>query len=145
VSAVEKSTGHEQKITITNDKGRLSKSDIEKMTEDAEKYKKEDELWKERIDAKNTFESLLFQTKSQLSQEEAKTKLGDDYETCMGICDEYVSWLDDDTHTKEDYENKQREFQEKCTAYLSKLQPQAGNEQPDISMPSSDPNIEDVD
>merc|ERR1711955_153826 len=53
VSACDKSTGKENKITITNDKGRLSKEDIEKMVNDAEKYKKEDDKQKERVDAKN--------------------------------------------------------------------------------------------
>merc|ERR1711929_21278 len=63
VSAVEKSTGRENKITITNDKGRLSKEEIEKMVEEAEKYKAEDEQQKERIQAKNELESYAFQMK----------------------------------------------------------------------------------
>lgn len=56
VSAVEKSTNKENKITITNDKGRLSKDEIEKMVKDAERYKNEDEAQKERIAAKNALE-----------------------------------------------------------------------------------------
>ena len=116
------------------------------MTEEAEKYKKEDEIWKERVDAKNSFESLVFQTKSQISQEEAKTKLGSDYETCMGICEDNISWLDDDNHSKEDYENKQREFQEKCMPYLSKLQQQPTSDpSPEMNMPNSGPTVEEVD
>merc|ERR1712048_239836 len=57
VSATDKSTGKENKITITNDKGRLSKEDIEKMVNEAEKYKAEDEKQRERISAKNGLES----------------------------------------------------------------------------------------
>ena len=52
VSALEKSTGKENKITITNDKSRLSKEDVEKMTADAEKYAKEDEEFKKKVEAK---------------------------------------------------------------------------------------------
>merc|ERR1712094_156387 len=61
VSAVEKSTGKENKITITNDKGRLSKEEIEKMVDDAEKYKKDDEELKEKIEAKNGLENYAYQ------------------------------------------------------------------------------------
>merc|ERR1712159_813161 len=61
VSAIEKSTGKENKITITNDKGRLSKEDVEAMTRDAEKYKKEDEMWKEKVESKNGLEQFAYQ------------------------------------------------------------------------------------
>merc|ERR1711915_1087899 len=60
VSAVEKSTGKENNITITNDKGRLSKEDIERMVQEAEKYKAEDDAQKDRIQAKNGLESYAF-------------------------------------------------------------------------------------
>merc|ERR1711885_62266 len=63
VSAVEKSTGKENKITITNDKGRLSKEDVEKMTADAEKYRKEDEEWKAKIETRNGLEQYAYQMK----------------------------------------------------------------------------------
>merc|ERR1712159_843683 len=60
VSAVDKSTGKENKITITNDKGRLSKEDIERMVNDAEKFKVEDEALREKVQAKNELESQAF-------------------------------------------------------------------------------------
>jgi heat shock protein 1/8 len=60
VSAVEKGTGKTNKITITNEKGRLSKEDIEKMVNEAEKYKGEDEEMKKKIEAKNGFENYCF-------------------------------------------------------------------------------------
>ena len=63
VTAMDKSTGKNNKITITNDKGRLSKEDIEKMVNDAEKYRAEDEKQKERIAAKNSLESYCFNMK----------------------------------------------------------------------------------
>merc|ERR1712205_77104 len=64
VTAVEKSTDKEQKITITNDKGRLSKEEIEKMVEEAEKYKSEDETNKNRIEAKNGLENYAYNMKN---------------------------------------------------------------------------------
>ena len=60
VSAVDKGTGKQNKITITNDKGRLSKDEIEKMVQDAEKYKAEDELVKKKVEAKNALENYCF-------------------------------------------------------------------------------------
>ena len=60
VDVKDKVTGNFEKITITNDKGRLSKEEIEKMVFDAEKYKGEDEKVKLRIDAKNSLENYCF-------------------------------------------------------------------------------------
>merc|ERR1719266_2888417 len=68
VSATDKSTGKENKITITNDKGRLSKEDIEKMVNEAEKYKAEDEKQRDRISAKNGLESYCFNMKSTMAE-----------------------------------------------------------------------------
>merc|ERR1712114_169095 len=78
VSAVDKSTNKQSKITITNDKGRLSKEDIEKMVNDAEKFKAEDEKQKERIAAKNGLESYCFNMKSTLDDEKVKDKITED-------------------------------------------------------------------
>ncbi|PWS22685.1 molecular chaperone DnaK, partial [Enterococcus faecium] len=75
VSAVDKSTGKENKITITNDKGRLSKEDIEKMVQDAEKYKAEDDIQREKIAAKNSLESYAFNMKSSIEDENMKGKI----------------------------------------------------------------------
>merc|ERR1712012_1528401 len=75
VSAVEKGSGKIEKITITNDKGRLSNEDIEKMVADAEKFKDEDDKQKERITAKNTLESYCFNMKSTVEDEKFKGKI----------------------------------------------------------------------
>jgi len=69
VSAVDKATGKANKITITNDKGRLSKEDIDKMVNDAEKFKAEDDAMKDKVDAKNSLESYCFQIKNTLNEE----------------------------------------------------------------------------
>merc|ERR1739837_28677 len=75
VSAADKSTGKSNKITITNDKGRLNKDEIERMVADAEKYKKEDEQQKDRISAKNGLESYCFNMKSTIEGDELKDKI----------------------------------------------------------------------
>merc|ERR1719450_352810 len=72
VSAEDKTTGIKNKITITNDKGRLSKDEIEKMVQDAEKYKAEDEAMKAKVEAKNSFENYCFQMKNTLNEEKLK-------------------------------------------------------------------------
>merc|ERR1712159_428055 len=78
VNAIEKSTGTEKKITITNDKGRLSKEDVEKMHADAEKYAKEDELFREKTEAKNALENYCYNLKNTLNDEKTKDKIPED-------------------------------------------------------------------
>merc|ERR1711935_860452 len=78
VSAADKATGKHEKITITNDKGRLSKEEIEKMVSDAEKYKAEDEATARKITAKNGLENYCFQMKNTLDDEKLRTHFTDD-------------------------------------------------------------------
>ncbi len=95
VSAVDKTTGRSNKITITNDKGRLSKEEIERMVSDAEKYKKEDEAASERIHAKNGLESYAYNLRNTLSEDALKDKLvGADKEKLQKAIDEAIAWLD---------------------------------------------------
>merc|ERR1712174_162798 len=103
VSATDKSTGKENKITITNDKGRLSKEDIEKMVNDAEKYKAEDEQQKERIQAKNELESYAFQMKQTVEDDKVKDKISaDEVATITKKCEETISWLDGNQTAEEE-------------------------------------------
>jgi heat shock protein 1/8 len=78
VSACDKATGKHEKITITNEKGRLSKDDIEKMVQEAEKFKDEDNKIKARIEAKNGLENYCFQMKNTLNDEKLKDKFTED-------------------------------------------------------------------
>ena len=78
VSAADKSTGKQNKITITNDKGRLSKEEIERMVSDAEKFKAEDDKQKDRISAKNGLESYCFNMKTTLDDDKVKDKISED-------------------------------------------------------------------
>ena len=104
VSAQDKSTGKSQTIKINNDKGRLSAEDIEKMVNDAEKYKEEDERNRERVNAKNELETYVYSMKQTMGEERVKEKLG---EEDVATINEHVSntldWLD--THPAEDAEH----------------------------------------
>ena len=75
VSAVETSTGKENKITITNDKGRLSAEDIERMVHEAEQYKAEDQAHRECVAAKNQLESYAFFMKIIFEDDKIKDKV----------------------------------------------------------------------
>merc|ERR1711975_152278 len=78
VSAADKSTGKENKITITNDKGRLSKEEIERMVNEAEKYKNDDDAQRDRIGAKNGLESYCFSMKTTIEDENLKAKISEE-------------------------------------------------------------------
>merc|ERR1712157_48472 len=106
VSACDKSTGKENKITITNDKGRLSKEDIERMVNEAEKYKEEDKAAQERVQAKNELESHAFQLKQSVEDEKVANAISQsDKATLIAKCDEIINWLDSNqTAEKEEYE-----------------------------------------
>lgn len=93
---MDKGTGKQNKITITNDKGRLSKEEIEKMVQDAEKYKAEDELVKKKIEARNAFENFCFQMKNTLNEEKLKAAFtDDDKKTIEETSAEGLKWLED--------------------------------------------------
>ena len=94
-SACDKSTGKQNMITITNDKGRLSKEDIERMVNDAEKFKEEEDKQKERISAKNGLESYSFNMKTTIEDKKLKDKISDDDKQKINDkCEEAIKWLD---------------------------------------------------
>merc|ERR1712227_359554 len=132
VSATDKSTGKENKITITNDKGRLSKEDIEKMVNEAEKYKAEDEKQRERISAKNGLESYCFNMKSTMDEEKVKSAISDsDKKKIEDKCDECIKWLDaNQMAEKEEYEDKQKEVEQVCNPMIQNLYQGAGGGAP---------------
>jgi L1 cell adhesion molecule like protein len=131
VSAVEKGTGKSNKITITNDKGRLSKEDIERMLSEAEKYKEEDEREAARISAKNSLESYAYSLRNTLADEKVDEKLdASDKEKLKKAIDETVDWLDNNTTaTKEEYEDHQKELESVANPIMMKFY-QAGGAPP---------------
>jgi heat shock protein 1/8 len=120
VSAVEKSSGKSEKITIKNESNRLSKDDIDRMVAEAEKFKAEDDKIKEKVEAKNKLEGYCFSVKSSMLEEEKmKTALGDDYKVVEDTIKEALAWLESD-HEKEEYETKQKEVEGKLMPIIQK-------------------------
>jgi len=130
VSALEKGSGKAEKITITNDKGRLSKEDIEKMVADAEKFKGEDDKQKERIAAKNGLESFIFNLKSSLDNEEIKSKLSsEELSGAQSALDDALKWMDSNQLAeKEEFEDKQKELETMSRPIMSKIYGGAGGQ-----------------
>lgn len=128
VTALEKSTNKENKITITNDKGRLSKEDIERMVNEAEKYRNEDEKQKETISAKNALESYCFNMKGTMEDDKLKDKISDSDKTLiMDKCNDTIKWLDaNQLADKEEYEHRQKELESVCNPIITKLYQSAG-------------------
>jgi len=123
VSALEKGTGKTNKIVITNDKGRLSKEEIERMLAEAEKYKAEDEAEAGRIGAKNALESYAYSLKNTLSDSKVDEKLdADDKEKLKAEIDKTVAWLDESQQaTKEEYEEHQKELESVANPIMMKF------------------------
>ena len=144
VSAVEKSTGKSQKITITNDKGRLNKDEIERLVKEAETFAEEDKVRMERVDAKNQLETYLYNTRNAIQEEKVKETLG--AETVKEVSEWVVAgiaWLDDHPDEgKEAYEEKKKEVEDNIRPVMTKLYQESG-----IPSASSGPGpaVEEVD
>ena len=128
MSAEDKSTGQKNKITITNDKGRLSKEDIERMVQEAEKYKAEDEEHKKKIDAKNGLENYAYNMRNSMNDEKVGGKLdSEDKKTIEAKIDETIAWLDgNQTAEVDEFEDKLKEVEGVCNPIISKMYGQAG-------------------
>ena len=121
VSAKEMSTGKTKNITIKNDKGRLSQADIDRMVNEAEQYKDEDDRLKEKVAAKCSLESYVFSLKQAI--EEAGAKLSpEDKELVRSKCEETIKWLDSNgLAEKDEMEYRQNELTKACSPIMSKL------------------------
>ena len=129
VSAMDKSTGKSNKITITNDKGRLSKSDIERMVNEAERFKEEDEKQRRKVAARNQLESYIFNVKQAVENAGDKLQQGDK-DTISKICSETLTWLDSNSLADTDeFEFKLKEVQKSCSPIMSKLHQSASGGQ----------------
>jgi L1 cell adhesion molecule like protein len=128
VSAEDKSTGKKQKITITNDKGRLSKEEIEAMISDAEKYKAEDEAHESKVKTRNALEGYCYSMKNTLNEEKFKDKVDDaDRKTIEDAVQGCIDWLDDNSAAeKDEIEAKQKEIEGICNPIVQKLYAAAG-------------------
>ena len=140
VSAKELTTGKEQKITISNDGTRLSKEDIDRMTEEAERFKDEDAKMRQKIDAKNKYENYIYQMKSTIEDEGLKTKLGEKYKEIKEKLGKAEETLYVEQVSKEEYEAALHELETFINPIMQGLVNEGGGEYMDPSaMPPSPP------
>merc|ERR1711953_1611692 len=123
VSAVEKAGGRTEKITITNDKGRLSKEEIDRMVDESEKFKDDDDKQKEKISAKNGLESYCFNIKSSVEDSNIKDKLSESERKMIADkCNEAIEWLErNQTAEVEEFKDRQKELESTFNPIIKKL------------------------
>jgi L1 cell adhesion molecule like protein len=153
VSAEDKTTGQKNKITITNDKGRLSKDEIEKMVQEAEKYKSEDEEHKKKVEAKNSLENYAYNMRNTVKDEKIASKLEPaEKKKIEDAIEESIQWLDNNQLAETDeFEDKMKELEGICNPIIAKMYqgvPDGAGMSDDVPPPSSGgagPKIEEVD
>lgn len=161
VSAEDKTAGVKNKITITNDKGRLSKDEIEKLVKDAEKYKAEDEEVKKKVEAKNALENYAYNMRNTVRDEKFAAKLDpSDKQKIETVVNETVDWLEKNQLAEVDeLEDKLKELEGMCNPIIAKMYQGGAGEMPmggDGNMPGggydgsggssgAGPKIEEVD
>ncbi len=130
VSAVEKATGKSEKIVVTNDSGRLSKEEIERMLKEAKEFEEQDKITKERIDAKNSFENYIYSMKNTVEDKEKGigSKLADDEkETITNALKEAQDWLSANQEAeKDEYDTHLKDLQKICDPIIGKFYQQSG-------------------
>ena len=128
VSAADKTTGKSNRITITNDKGRLSKEEIERMVSEAEKYKAEDAEATERIAAKNGLESYAYNLRNSLTDEKLADKFDAADKKLEDAVNSSIGWLDASQEaSKEEYEEHEKELEAVANPIMQKLYSSAGS------------------
>nr|GMC85077.1 heat shock cognate 70 kDa protein 2 [Ipomoea batatas]GMC87182.1 heat shock cognate 70 kDa protein 2 [Ipomoea batatas] len=155
VSAEDKTTGQKNKITITNDKGRLSKEEIEKMVQEAEKYKSEDEDHKKKVEAKNALENYSYNMRNTVNDDKIGSKLAPaDKKKIEDAIEQTIQWLDGNQLAEADeFEDKMKELEGICNPIIAKMYQGAGGDMGgamDDDAPShggsgAGPKIEEVD
>ncbi|CAF4259574.1 unnamed protein product, partial [Adineta steineri] len=128
VSAVEKSTANKNKITITNDKGRLSKEEIECMITDAEKYKNEDEIRRDCNEAKRSLESYCFNIQTTINDQKLAEKMnGYDMKKMIDAIGNTLKWLEiHDLVEKEEFEYQLKEVDRICSPIMQEINSDKG-------------------
>jgi L1 cell adhesion molecule like protein len=141
VQAIEKSGGKKSNITITNDKGRLSKDEIDKLVAEAENFKAQDELQKEKVESKNQLEQYCYAIKSQVSSLNDSIK-----NNIISKCDETIRWLEEhQVESAETYKSKLTEIKEFIEPMLAKAQQTPNKSEPTSGYQGQGPTVEEVD
>jgi L1 cell adhesion molecule like protein len=142
VQAAEKSSGKSEKITITNDKGRLSKEDIERMVEEAEKFKETDNLLKEKLESKQRMESQIFQSKSMIT-DKLPTEIK---EAANKFISEKETWLADNPNAeKAEYDAQIEEITAKMMELTAATSTTDTEEKEEQTEEAPGPEIEEID
>jgi len=128
VSAQDKSTGKSNQITITNEKGRLSQAEIDRMVQEAEKFRAEDEQNRGKVEAKNGLENYCFTMRNTLTEEKLADKFeGGDKEKIESAVQETLDWLDkNQLAEKDEFEAKQKELEGVVNPIMMKVYQAAG-------------------
>jgi heat shock protein 5 len=127
VAAVEKGSGKTEKITITNDKGRLSQEDIDRMVNEAEEFAEQDKQVKAKIDARNALETYCYSMKQTVGEKLGEKMEADDKEKITKAVEEALEWLDANHDVeKEEYEEKLKEVQDIAQPIVSKIMAESG-------------------
>ena len=146
VSAVEKATGKSEKIVVTNDSGRLSKEEIERMLREAKEFEEQDKITKERIDAKNSFENYIYSMKNTVEDKEKGlgAKLTDEEkETITNALKEAQDWLNANQEAeKDEYDTHLKDLQKICDPIIGRLYQQGGAGGPGGAGPTEDADSE---
>ncbi|XP_030853604.1 heat shock 70 kDa protein IV-like [Strongylocentrotus purpuratus] len=152
VTAKDESTGRSNKITITNDSGRISKEDIDRMINDAERFKAEDDAQRERIAVRNQLESYAFNVKSAINDASVESKLSSsDKEVVTKAVDDVITWMDNNSlANKEEFSFKLEELQKTCSPIMAKLHASSSSGHPGpqanpSSAGSGGPTVEEMD
>merc|ERR1712230_126250 len=141
VSAEDKgASGKKANITITNDKGRLSKDDIERMVNEAKEFEEQDKAAKEKIDAKNALESYCYSMKNTIAEDKFKSAVSEeDTKQVEDKVTETMQWLDTAEHAeKEEFDSMQKDLEGVCNPIITKMY-QAGGA-PEGGMPGGMPS-----
>ncbi|KAL5726376.1 hypothetical protein ACHQM5_009423 [Ranunculus cassubicifolius] len=151
VSAEDKTTGKKNKITITNDKGRMSKEEIDRLVKEAEKYKSEDEEHKKKVEARNGLENYVYSMRTTIRDEKVGGKLpSGDKKKIEDAVEEAIQWLDANQLAEiDELEHKKEELEGICNPIIAQMYQGAGANMPtgpmDEDFPSSTPKVEEVD
>lgn len=123
VTAVEKGTGKQNKITITNESNRLSKEQIEKMVKQAEEFKTQDDEFAAQVEARNQFDSYCYSVKQAVSDEKVKDKIDEDTKkSILSKVDELLSWASSNQNApKDDFNSKRKELEDIYNPVASKI------------------------
>uniref|UniRef100_A0A6V7KB83 Uncharacterized protein n=1 Tax=Bracon brevicornis TaxID=1563983 RepID=A0A6V7KB83_9HYME len=121
VTAKDTGSGRSRDVTIRNDKGRLSRAEIDRMLSDAERYREEDQRQRERIATKNKLESYAYSVK-QAAQDNCGKLSESDRKRVVELCDDTIRWLDDNSLAdKEEYQHKFETLQAQCSPIMMKI------------------------